>query len=110
MENQAFELAWGERSHSSYGAGLNTTAAYHVKQELGVHHQAAGDLGVDVVDGLEAGHDDLEKNEPDSALPTDGDHVLDVDEHGHLCRRAELIRTHNNFFFLIQASFIHKRR
>ena len=67
----------------------------HVEQEPGVHHQAAGDLGVVAVDGLEAGHDDLEEKEPDPALPTDGDHVLVVDEHGHLCRRAELGMTHN---------------
>ena len=64
-----------------------------VEQELGVRHQAAGDLGVVVDDGLEASHDDLEENEPDPALLTDDDHDLVVDEHGHLCRRAELINT-----------------
>ena len=63
-----------------------------VEQEPGVVDQAAGDLRVVVVDGLEAGHDDLEENEPDSALLADGDHALVVYEHDHLCRRAERIR------------------
>ena len=65
--------------------------APHVEQEPGVVDQAAGDVGVVVVDGLEAGHDDLEQRELDPALLADGDHALVVDEHDHLCRRAELI-------------------
>ena len=73
-----------------------------VEQELGDHHQAAGDIRVLVDVGLEAGHDDLERNEPDSALPADDDHALVVDGHGHLYRRAELIMTHN--YWVIDSS------
>ena len=72
--------------------GAEHHRCHHVEQEPGVVDQAAGDLRVVVVDGLEAGHDDLEENEPDSALLADGDHVHVVDVHDHLCRRAELIR------------------
>ena len=72
--------------------GVEHHRCHHVEQEPGVDDQAAGDVEVVVVDGLEAVHDDLEEKEPDSALLADGDHVLAVDEHDHLCRRAELIR------------------
>ena len=48
--------------------GTEHHRCHHVKQEPGVVDQAAGDVGVVVVDGLEARLDDLEQRELDSAL------------------------------------------
>ena len=78
--------------HVLVEGGAEHHRCHHVEQEPGEVDQAAGEVEVVVVDGLEAGHDDLKDRELDSALLADGDHVLLVDEHVHLCRRAELIR------------------
>ena len=72
-------------------SGVEVHRCHHVEQEPGSLAQAAGDLGVVVIHGLEASHDDLEEIELVSALLADVDHALLVDEHDGLCRRAELI-------------------
>jgi hypothetical protein len=76
--NKSLQTRLRVSSHGVPGqgeAGLNRSLAFS--------DQAAGDLGFVLVDGLEAGHDDLEQREPDSALLADGDHALVVDEHEH---------------------------
>ena len=50
--------SWTERQHLLW-------SSLCVEQEPGVVDQAAGDVGVVAVDGLEAGHDDLEQRELD---------------------------------------------